>query len=477
VRRLAYDELLAAQIAMALRRRRAEEAGGRATDGDGRIVAAVRADLPFALTGAQEAAVADIHADMAKPRRMMRLLQGDVGSGKTVVALLAMARAAEAGRQSALLAPTEILARQHFATAAPLAEAAGMRVALLTGREKGRERTALLADLAAGRIAVLIGTHALIEDDVRFADLALVVVDEQHRFGVHQRLALVEKGDAVDLLVTTATPIPRTLVMTHYGDLEVSRLTEKPAGRRPIDTRIVPVDRIDEVVRAVGRAVDRGARVYWVCPLVSESESSDQAAAEARFADLAATFGRRVGLLHGRMRGADKDAALAAFARGETQVLVCTTVVEVGVDVREATIMVIEGAERFGLAQLHQLRGRVGRGDAASTCLLLYKAEGLGEIAAKRLETMRDTDDGFVIAEADLALRGPGDVLGARQAGHLDTIFVDWSRHAGLVGDARDEARALVEADPRLASPRGRAARLLLHLFEKADALRLADAG
>lgn len=476
-RRLAYDEFFADQLAIALLRTRALKAHGRPTTSDGRLVATVRAALPYVLTQSQDGAVADILDDMAKPERMLRLLQGDVGAGKTVVALLAMARAAEANRQSALMAPTEVLARQHFKTIEPLASAAGLRVALLTGREKGRERDALLADLAAGRIAILVGTHALFQDDVVFADLALAVVDEQHRFGVHQRLALAGKGEAVDLLVTTATPIPRTLVMTYYGDMDVSRLTEKPAGRQPIATRAVPLDRLDDVVQAVGRTVAAGARVYWICPLVSESEKVDQAAAEARYADLVRVFGHRVGLLHGRMKAADKDAAISAFARGEVAVLVATTVVEVGIDVPEATVIVIEQAERFGLAQLHQLRGRVGRGKEKSTCLLLYEASKLSEVARERLSVIRDTDDGFAIAEADLKLRGPGEILGTKQSGLPETKIVRWEAHGDLVPLAREDARRLLQRDPELTSPRGRAARLLLHLFGKVEAVKLVEAG
>lgn len=476
MRRLAFDELLADQIALALLRGRMVMDGGRVTSGDGAIVARLLAALPYRLTGAQARAVAEIHADMAKPERMVRLLQGDVGAGKTVVALLAMARAAEAGRQSALMAPTEILARQHAATIAPLAAAAGLEVAILTGREKGSARRATLDGLASGTIPIVVGTHALVQDGVAFRDLGLAVVDEQHRFGVQQRLALAEKGGGVDLLVTTATPIPRTLVLTYYGDMDASRLDEKPPGRQPIDTRAVPLDRLDEVVGAIGRAVAAGARVYWICPLVEESEKVDLVAAEERHAMLAGIFGPRVGVLHGRMRGADKDAALGAFARGDTDVLVSTTVVEVGVDVPEASVMVIEHAERFGLAQLHQLRGRIGRGSAKSTCLLLY-AVNASDVARQRLQVIRDTEDGFEIAEADLKLRGPGEVLGTRQSGLPATRVVRWEHHGDLVAPARDEARRLVRDDPALVGARGSAARVLLHLFGKADALRLVEAG
>jgi ATP-dependent DNA helicase RecG len=474
--RLAYDELLAEQIALALLRSRAVKAKGRPSTGDGRIAGRVRAALPFALTAAQERSLAEIDADMASDDRMLRLLQGDVGSGKTVVALLAMARAAEAGRQSALMAPTELLARQHHRTIEPLAKAAGLQADILTGREKGRERAALLALLAAGRIDILVGTHALLTEEVRFHDLGLVVVDEQHRFGVAQRFALTAKSEAADLLLTTATPIPRTLVMTYYGDMDVSRLDEKPAGRRPIKTVAVSIDRLDEVVAGVGRAIDAGQRCYWVCPLVEESESLDEAAAERRYAELKERFGARVGLLHGRMRASEKDAAIAAFASGTLDLLVATTVVEVGVDVPEATIMVIEAAERFGLAQLHQLRGRVGRGQAASTCVLLRAAQ-LTDMQKQRLQVIHDTEDGFLIAEKDLELRGPGEVLGTRQAGLPSLKLARFDVHGRLVPVARDDARLLVERDPELAGPRGEAARALLHLFGRTDALRLVEAG
>src|SRR6266851_3344837 len=414
--RLAYDEFLAGQLALALVRAHLRRPAGRATPGTGHLRKRLIEALPYSLTPSQSRAVADIVADLAKPERMLRLLQGDVGSGKTVVALLAAAAVIEGGRQAALMAPTEILARQHFNTITPLAAAAGIEVALLTGRERGRERNDILERLVLGDIHLLIGTHALFQEEVAFRDLALAVVDEQHRFGVHQRLALTRKGEAVDVLVMTATPIPRTLVLTYFGDMDVSELREKPAGRQPIDTRTVPLGRLDEMVEGVGRALAEGRRVYWVCPLIEESENSDLAAAEDRFAVLRQHFGAMVDLVHGRMRGADKDRAMERFALGETRLLVATTVIEVGVDVPEATVMVVEHAERFGLAQLHQLRGRIGRGGGRSTCLLLYKTP-LGVTAKARLAIMRETEDGFRIAEEDLKLRGEGDVLGTRQSG------------------------------------------------------------
>ncbi|WP_020178772.1 ATP-dependent DNA helicase RecG [Methylopila sp. M107] len=474
--RLAYDELLANQLALSLVRAQMRRARGRATTGDGRIARKILAALPFALTGAQTRALEAIRADLAAEARMLRLLQGDVGSGKTVVALLAAAAVVEAGRQAALMAPTEILARQHLATLELLAAAAGMRVALLTGREKGRERAVLLERLEAGGIDLLVGTHALFQDEVIFRDLALAVVDEQHKFGVKQRLALAQKGAAVDVLVMTATPIPRTLVLTAFGDMDHSALDEKPPGRQPIDTRLASLDRLDEIIGAIGRAMESGARVYWVCPLVEQSETLDVAAAEDRFGALSEAFPGKVGLVHGRMKGFDKDAAVERFVTGETPVLVATTVIEVGVNVPEATVMVIEHAERFGLAQLHQLRGRVGRGAGRSTCLLLWKGP-LGETAKARLETLRDTEDGFVIAEKDLELRGEGEVLGARQSGMAVFRLARMEVHGELVRVAHDDAALILARDPHLTGERGQALRLLLHLFERDSAVRLLRAG
>jgi ATP-dependent DNA helicase RecG len=399
-----------------------------------------------------------------------------VGSGKTVVALLAAATAIESGRQAALMAPTEILARQHFNTIAPLAAEAGIEIAILTGRERGRERGDILERLAAGGVQLLVGTHALFQDEVAFRDLALAVVDEQHRFGVHQRLALARKGEAVDVLVMTATPIPRTLVLTYFGDMDSSELREKPAGRQPIDTRTVPLGRLEYVIGAVGRAIAGGRRVYWVCPLVEESENVDLAAAAERFAALKTRFGEAVDLVHGRMKGADKDRAMERFAAGETRLLVATTVIEVGVHVPEASVMVIEHAERFGLAQLHQLRGRIGRGAERSTCLLLYRGP-LGETAKARLAVMRETEDGFRIAEEDLALRGEGDVLGTRQSGLPGFRIARIASHGKLIGAARDDAQLVLARDPTLSTARGEALRQLLYLFERDEAIRLIRAG
>ena len=470
--RLAYDELLARQLALGLVRLNLRSQKGRQIAGDGRIRARLAAALPFQLTGSQTAALVEIAADMAAPHRMMRLLQGDVGSGKTLVALMAMANAVEAGAQAALMAPTEVLARQHAESMAPLAEAAGLRLGLLTGREKGRARTLLLSKLANGDVDILIGTHALFSADVAFSDLALVVVDEQHRFGVQQRMALQAKGAGTNVLAMTATPIPRTLLMTHYGDLDVSRLTEKPPGRKPIKTTSPSIGRLEDVIDGLRRAVASGAQVYWVCPLIETTETSELAAAEARHALLSQVLGPSVGLLHGGMKAAEKDAVMAEFSAGRLQVLVATTVIEVGVNVPNASIMVIEQAERFGLAQLHQLRGRVGRGDRQSFCLLLHD-DPIGRTAEARLKLMTETEDGFLIAEKDLELRGGGEVLGARQSGLPEFRVANVPGFEDLLATARDDAKMILGQDPELATPRGQALRALLYLFECDEAVRL----
>ena len=474
--RLAYDEFLANQLALLLVRARLREKAGRAHRACGALGARLEAALPFALTGAQQKALAEIRADLRSENRMIRLLQGDVGSGKTVVALLAMAEVVEAGRQAAMMAPTEVLARQHFDRMAPLAANAGLSMALMTGRDRASERRETLAALASGALDIVVGTHALFQEKVVFADLGLAVVDEQHRFGVRQRLALAGKGEATDLLVMTATPIPRSLVLAYFGDMDVSALREKPPGRQPIDTRAMPLERIEEVVAALSRALGQGARAYWICPLVEESETLDVAAAEARAEALRAMFGDGVGIVHGRMAGPEKDAAMERFQRGESRILVATTVVEVGVDVPEATIMIVEHAERFGLAQLHQLRGRVGRGTGRSSCLLLYKGP-LGETAQARIEILRATDDGFRIAEEDLRLRGEGDVLGARQAGAPGFHFARLDLHGALLPRARQEAQAALDRSGGLAGEEGQSLRLLLHLFERDEAVKLVEAG
>ena len=475
--RLAYDELLAGQLALALLRGHMRKRAGRGSAAEGLLRAKIIAALPYSLTPSQERAITDIVADLAQPSRMLRLLHGDVGSGKTLVALLAAATVIEAGRQAAFMAPTEILARQHFSTLAPLAAKAGIRVAILTGRERGRDRPEILSALAAGEIDLIVGTHALFQDDVAFHDLALAIVDEQHRFGVHQRLALARKGEAVDLLVLTATPIPRTLVLTYFGDMDVSELREKPAGRQRIDTRALPLERLSEVVDAVARALEDGRQVYWVCPLVEESETTDLAAAEDRYEVLRERFGdAAVELVHGQMRGSEKDAAMARFAGGEARILVATTVIEVGVDVPAASVMVIEHAEGFGLAQLHQLRGRIGRGSERSTCLLLYKGP-LGETAKARLAILRETDDGFRIAEEDLRLRGEGDVLGTRQSGLPGFRLARLEFHGKYLSAAREDAALILNRDPKLNSPRGTALRQLLYLLARDEAIGLLNAG
>jgi ATP-dependent DNA helicase RecG len=474
--RLAFDELVASQLALMLVRGSLTRARGTAWRSAGRLRARIEAALPFRLTRAQQHALTEIEGDLAGDKRMLRLLQGDVGSGKTAVAAIAMAHVAEAGGQAALMAPTELLARQHFATIAPLAEAAGLDTILLTGKDRAGERAASLQRLASGAAALAVGTHALFQAGVEFGRLGLVVVDEQHRFGVHQRLALSAKGSAPDVLVLTATPIPRTLVLSYFGDMDVSRLTEKPAGRRPIDTRAVPLDRIGEVVGRIGSAIEAGGKAYWICPLVAESEKSDLAAAENRFAALKTAFGERVGLVHGRMKPNEKDRVMTAFRAGEFAILVSTTVVEVGVDVPDATIMVIEHAERFGLAQLHQLRGRVGRGSARSACLLLYRPP-LTETARARLAIMRETEDGFRIAEEDLRLRGEGDLLGTRQSGMPGFRVARPEIHGDLLEPARDEAKLALNLDPTFSSGRAEALRLLLYLFGRDEAVRLMRAG
>ncbi|MEY9184963.1 ATP-dependent DNA helicase RecG [Bradyrhizobium sp. USDA 326] len=477
--RLAFDELLAGQLALALIRAQLRRPAGVRNAGDGHLRNKIIDALPYALTPSQRSAAAAIAEDLKQPVRMLRLLQGDVGSGKTVVALLAAAAVAEVGKQAALMAPTEILARQHIKTIAPLAERAGMRVAILTGREKGKERREIIARLAAGEIDLLVGTHALIQDDVIFHDLALAVVDEQHRFGVRERLALTSKGEAVDVLVLSATPIPRTLVLTYFGDMDISELREKPAGRQPIDTRAVPMSRISEVMEGVGRALEAGKLVYWICPLVEEPEAEGTehlTNATKRFETLQKRFGDRVGLVHGQMKGTEKDRVMGQFAAHEIGLLVATTVVEVGVDVPAATIMVIENAERFGLAQLHQLRGRIGRGSEASTCILLY-GEPLGEMSKARLKVIRETTDGFRIAEEDLKLRGEGDVLGVRQSGLPGYRIARPEVHGQLIAQARDEALRILEEDPKLKGERGEALRCLLYLYERDEAIPLIGAG
>ncbi|MEM9968123.1 MAG: ATP-dependent DNA helicase RecG [Pseudomonadota bacterium] len=475
--RLAYDEFFAHQITLALARLQERRKKGRRTEGDNHLGAKVLASLPYAPTGAQQRAVAEIIDDMRSPHRMNRLLQGDVGAGKTLVAFLALLHAVEAGGQGVLMAPTEILARQHLQALRPMAEEAGVVLEILTGRDKGLERQAKSKALANGHIHILVGTHAVFQPDVHFANLRLAVVDEQHRFGVRQRLELGQKGDRADVLVMTATPIPRSLALTQYGDMDVSILNEKPPGRQPITTALISTDRMNEVIDRLRAAVAEGRQCYWVCPLVEESEVSDLIAAEERFKHLRAALGEGVvGLVHGQMPPAQKDAAMLSFARGDTRVLAATTVIEVGVDVPNATIMVIERAEMFGLAQLHQLRGRVGRGSAASTCLLLYQAP-LPETARQRLSVLRESQDGFVIAETDLKIRGTGDLIGTAQSGVPRFRIADLEKQASLMAIAQSDARKLLVEDPTLESERGRAVRLLLWLMRQDEAIRLMSVG
>ncbi len=474
--RLAYDELFAHQLTLSLARAALRRGKGQVTRGTGDLQRKVLASLPYQPTGAQTRAVAEIALDMENPLRMNRLLQGDVGAGKTLVAFLSLLVAVEGGGQGVMMAPTEILARQHHEGLEPLAAAAGVRLELLTGRDKGGERAAKLADLAEGKIDILVGTHAVFQKDVHFHDLRLAVVDEQHRFGVAQRMELGAKGLATDTLVMTATPIPRSLALASYGDMDVSVLDEKPAGRKPIRTALVSTGRMDEVVAHLRQALAEGRQAYWVCPLVEDSEVLDYASAEARFAHLRAALGDRVGLVHGQMPPADKDAAMARFVAGQTQVLVATTVIEVGVNVPNASIMVVERAETFGLAQLHQLRGRVGRGSAESTCLLMYQAP-LTETGERRLKVLRDTEDGFRIAEEDLSMRGAGDLIGTAQSGLPRFRVADLERQGALMAIAQSDARRLLADDPALQSPRGRAARTLLWLLEQDRAIRLLSVG
>lgn len=474
--RLAYDELFARQCALRLRRQHRRKEPGRAIHGDGRLTQKLLASLPYAPTGAQNRSVKEIFADMAEPAPMLRLLQGDVGSGKTLVAALAMARAAEAGLQSAMMAPTDLLARQHGATLEPLLKAAGVAMVVLTGRDKGKERKAILDAMASGEVSVVIGTHALFQEDVVFHDLGLIVIDEQHRFGVSDRMRMVAKGFAPHVLVMSATPIPRTLALSIHGDMDLSVLDEKPPGRMPIKTATMPTSRMSEVIEAIGQAARRGERAYWVCPLIEESEAVDLAAVEDRHKELATYFGKGVEIVHGRMPPAAREATMERFRTGESFLMVATTVIEVGVNVPEATIIVIEHAERFGLAQLHQLRGRVGRGDKQGSCVLLWKPP-LGEGAKERLDAIRRSDDGFAIAEIDFRMRGAGDMLGTQQSGLPPFRLVSPEAHADLLGPADKEARLAVERDPDLASPRGRAIRLVLRLFGYADAAELARSG
>jgi ATP-dependent DNA helicase RecG len=474
--RLAYDEYLAGQLALMIVRSQMVSSRGVARQFNGELTRRVEAALPFALTDGQRHAIDDIRTDLASPDRMSRLLQGDVGSGKTVVALMAMAAIAESGAQSTLMAPTELLATQHYRTLAPVCVKAGIGIELLTGKMPALDRNAALERLASGQSSIGIGTHALFQSGVAFRNLGLTVVDEQHRFGVHQRLALSEKGSHTDLLVMTATPIPRTLVLTHFGDMAVSVLREKPRGRQPIDTAVLSMTEYPRVVARLKARVAEGAQAFWVCPLVEESENLDVISAEDRFAELRKVFGKDVALVHGQQPANQKAAEMERFASGEAKILVATTVIEVGVDVPAATIMIIEHAERFGLAQLHQLRGRVGRGSERSACLLLYK-EPLSETAAARLDTIKRTDDGFEIAEKDLELRGQGDLLGTRQSGMPGYRLAVPDVHRHLLEWAHGDAQEALARNPGLTGKEGEALRILLYLFRKDLAIPLIRAG
>jgi ATP-dependent DNA helicase RecG len=475
-RRLAYDEIFANQLALMLLRQSSRAKRTAPLAGDGRLSA--RLDIPYQLTDAQRRVIEEIRGDMAQPVPMLRLLQGDVGSGKTLVAVMAMLLAVESGAQAAFLAPTEILARQHHATLLGLMDSIGVRVAILTGREKGRARESVLMGLADGSVDVLVGTHAIFQEKVAYQALGLAVIDEQHRFGVSQRLLLASKAERPPhLLVMTATPIPRTLTLTQYGEMDVSRIDEMPPGRTPVETLVISEEKLGDVVDGLGRHIDGGGQAYWVCPLVEESEKSDAAAAEERSRLLKLRFGEaRVGLVHGRMKGPEKDAVMARFAGGDLAVLVATTVIEVGVDVANATLMVVEGAERFGLAQLHQLRGRVGRGEGLSRCLLIRGAQ-LSETGRRRLALMRETNDGFRIAEEDLRLRGPGEILGVRQSGEVGFRVASAEDVEQLAQVAQDDAQLLLERDGGLKGERGQAARTCLYLFERDQAVGLIRGG
>ncbi len=477
--RLAYDELLANQLALFLARAKMKRESGVSIQGTGELEKQLLARLSFQLTNAQNRVIVEIKKDMAAPEKMTRLLQGDVGSGKTIVALIALLNAVEVGFQGVLMAPTDILARQHFETITQLLDGLNVRVGLLTGREKGKNRSSLLDDLKNNKINILIGTHAVFVEDVKYADLGLVVIDEQHRFGVEQRLALTHKGLHTDLLVMSATPIPRSLALTVYGDMDLSKLDEKPLGRTPIQTRVLPLKRADEIIAKLKEKTTSDCekqQAYWVCPLVEESEKSDLMAAQQRYEILRQTFGERVGLVHGQMKDAEKDAVMTKFAAGALDVLVATTVIEVGVDVKNAGIMVIEHAERFGLAALHQLRGRVGRGNQKASCLLLYGA-GLTQKAIERLDVMRQTEDGFLIAEKDLELRGAGELLGRQQSGLMNFRLADLSVHAPLLSVARDQARATLSINPELTGEQGTALKTLLYLFQKETMIQTFKSG
>jgi len=475
-RRLAYDELLANQLSLAIVRERFRHQKGRALAGTGELKKKLLALLPFALTKAQLRVIAEIESDMASEYRMSRLLQGDVGSGKTIVALITVLKAVECGAQAAIMAPTEILARQHAQTISELCAKIGVKTALLTSAVKGKKRKEILEKLAGGEINILIGTHAIFTDEVIFKDLAYAVIDEQHRFGVRQRLSLSAKGNLCDILVMTATPIPRTLILTQYGDMEYSKIDELPSGRQPVVTTVMPLSRIHDVVAALERKLSGDTQAYWVCPLVEESEKTDLSAASERFESLKKFFGGKIGLVHGKMKEAEKQSVMEKFKNGELKLLVSTTVIEVGVNIPAATVMIVEHAERFGLAQLHQLRGRIKRGSQTSVCILMY-GYPLSDVSRSRLNIMKQTEDGFTIAEEDLKLRGGGEMLGTRQSGFSTFRIADLSVHNDLLQTAHKDAALVLRNDPHLTSPRGQTLRILLYLFERDEAVQTYNAG
>ncbi len=478
--RMKYEELLHVQIGLALRKRhRRTELQARDIVDQSRRATSLRASLPFELTGAQDRVLADILTDVRSPSPMNRLLQGDVGSGKTIVALLALLHIVDSGMQGAFMAPTEILAEQHARTLEKLLEGSGVRTEILVGGLNKKARNELLEELKTGQIDILVGTHALFQKGVDFADLGLVVIDEQHRFGVRQRAELIRKGRSVpDTLIMSATPIPRTLTMNLYGDLDVSIIDELPANRKPIKTAVRFESEIEKVWQFVRAEVGEGRQAYVVYPLVEESEALDvKSAVERHELHQNVTFpGLRVGLIHGQMLWYEKEDVMASFLAKELDILVSTTVIEVGIDVPNASIMVIENAERFGLSQLHQLRGRVGRGDKPSSCLLMYKGP-LSVNGKARLEIMRQSEDGFLIAEKDWELRGSGDLLGAKQSGLPNYKLADLDKHKSLLETAVQDARLLAQMDPGLTSQRGEAAKNLLYLFEQDFGIALMKAG
>lgn len=475
-KRLVYDELLSNQLALAIVRQRHKKQEGRSIKGDYTLRNQLIQNLGFELTDAQKRVLEEISQDQESAYKMLRLVQGDVGSGKTIVAFLSMLNVVECGFQAAIMAPTEILAKQHFETMGQWANILGIKVELLTGKIKGKKRNEILTSLKNGEIDIVIGTHALFTEDVAFNDLAFVVVDEQHRFGVKQRLELTNKGNKPDILVMTATPIPRTLVLTQFGDMDYSKIDEVPKGRKPVDTRVMPLSKINEIVEALKRKMSTGSRAYWVCPLVEESEKTDLAAAEERYLTLHKIFGDKVGLIHGKMKEKEKDAVMEKFKNGEFLILVATTVIEVGVNVPEATVMIVENAQRFGLAQLHQLRGRIKRGFEASTCILLY-GYPLSVVARERLEIMKSSEDGFMIAEKDLDLRGGGEILGTKQSGFTEFKLADLTEHKDLLFTAKKDVDMILAQDKNLTSERGKSLRILLYLFEQDEAVKTYLAG